>query len=508
MKEKANAAPTERTTKRKRGREKPLSKKQKRKQRKKQEAQRRKQAHWRPTPPMHAAYVEGWINRTSHAIHHFVLGIFSNLRFSLSLRISANYARLLLKMYLVNLVWLFVAFCVWQAPMLLARNAEIVLASPESFLPYQDTVRAQWLPGPAPETDDWLQNNVFRHLGPLRGFSFEEGRPILTLEEPTIHAGALYRVRTAHDLTGLFILFGQLMIGLLAFDILRALGFLLGGRRHNRRLLRPIADITAHAQMLSENELSLRLNVAGAKNELKDLATVFNAMLDRIEAAYNGQKQFVSDASHELRTPIAVIQGYANLLERWAKDDPQVRDEAISAIVNETGNMKELVEKLLFLARHDKQTFKLTLEHFELRELVEETVRETEMITANHSVETGELSSGILYADRNAIKQAVRVFIDNAVKYTPPGGVIRIACERTPGTVTIAVSDNGEGIASADLPNVFDRFYRADAARSGKTNGHGLGLAIARIIVSSHGGKIRVTSQKGVGSTFRIILPN
>jgi signal transduction histidine kinase len=369
-------------------------------------------------------------------------------------------------------------------------------------------VRAEWLPGPAPKTNDWLENNVARYLGPIRGFAFEGWHPILTLEEARVYAGEAYRIRTMHDLAGLCILFGQLMLALLVFDVLRAIGFLVGGRRHNRRLLQPIADITAHAQMLSENDLSLRLNVAGAKNELRDLATVFNAMLDRIEAAYNGQKQFVSDASHELRTPIAVIQGYANLLERWAKDDPHVRDEAIAAIVNETGNMKDLVEKLLFLARHDKKTFKLELEHFELRELIEETVRETEMITANHRVETGELTSCILYADRNAIKQAIRVFIDNAVKYTPPGGSIRIACERTQGTVNISVSDNGGGIASADLPNIFDRLYRADAARSGKTTGHGLGLAIARIIVTSHGGKIRVTSQKGAGSTFRIILPN
>jgi len=511
-----------------------------RKQRKRLAKKQRKQARQRPSkkaemkpaikpalpPPAHNEYefraehhaenVESWINRTSQAIHDFLVRMFSNLRFSLSLRISANYARLLLKMYFANLVWLFVAFCVWQTPMLLARNAEVVRVAQIAiedrkaapYLPYQDSVRVEWLPGPAPLTDDWLQDNVVQYLGPLRGFEFEDWRPMLTLEETVFHAGEPYRVRAMHDLTGLCILFGELMLALLAFDVLRAFGFLVGGRRHNRRLLRPIADITAHAQMLSEHELSLRLNVAGAKNELKDLATVFNAMLDRIEAAYNGQKQFVSDASHELRTPIAVIQGYANLLERWAKDDLHVRDEAISAIVNETGNMKDLVEKLLFLARHDKKTFKLKLEHFELRELVEETVRETEMITANHRVETGELTSCILYADRNAIKQAIRVFIDNAVKYTPPGGAIRIACERTPGTVTISVSDNGEGIASADLPNIFDRLYRADAARSGKTTGHGLGLAIARIIVTSHGGKIRVTSQKGVGSTFRIILPN
>jgi len=508
-------------------REKKLRGKRDRKQRRLDKRQR-KQERRKPSPPApderraeyhaehHAENVEGWINRTSQVIHDLMVRLFSNLRFSLSLRISANYARLLLKMYFTNLLVLFIVFCVWQTPPLLARNAEIVRVAqaaaregrPAAYLPYEDSVLTEWLPGPAPQTDDWIENNITRHFKPIRSFAFEGWRPMLTLEEAVTHAGEPYRVRTVHDLSGVFILFGQLMIALLVFDILRAIGFLVGGRRHNRRLLQPIADITAHAQMLSENDLSLRLNVAGAKNELRDLATVFNAMLDRIEAAYNGQKQFVSDASHELRTPIAVIQGYANLLERWAKDDPHVRDEAIAAIVNETGNMKDLVEKLLFLARHDKKTFKLKLEHFELRELIEETVRETEMITANHRVETGELTSCILYADRNAIKQAIRVFIDNAVKYTPPGGALRIACERTPGTVSISVSDSGEGIASADLPNIFDRLYRADAARSGKTTGHGLGLAIARIIVTSHGGKIRVTSQKGVGSTFRILLPN
>jgi len=524
MKEKAEVARNKPEKGRQRNREKELQKKRERKQQKKREKQWQRQMRRQPQPARAESFetadsvagAESWINRTSQAINGFLVHAFSNLRFSLSLRISVNYARLLLRMFFLNLPLLFVVFCVWQTPMLLARNTEIVRAmqvAAESggsmaYRPYESNVRAEWLTGPAPITDDWLEKNVGRYLGPFQSLTFEGWHPVLTLEEPVFHAGETCRVRTEHDLSGLCALFGQLMIGLLAFDILRAINFMIRGRRVNRRLLQPIADITAHAQMLSENELSLRLNVAGAKNELRDLATVFNAMLDRIEAAYNGQKQFVSDASHELRTPIAVLQGYANLLERWAKDDLRVRDEAISAIVNETSRMKDLVEKLLFLARHDKKTFKLNLEHFELRELVEETVHETEMITANHRVETGSLSSGILYADRNAIKQAVRVFIDNAVKYTPSGGTIQVACERTPGTVTIAVSDNGEGIAAADLRNIFDRFYRADAARTGKTTGHGLGLAIARIIVSSHGGKIRVTSQKGVGSTFCILLPN
>jgi signal transduction histidine kinase len=369
-------------------------------------------------------------------------------------------------------------------------------------------VRVSVIPGGTPLAADWLERRFGRYLGPLQGLTFESWHPILILETPVIRTGEPFRVRAAHDLVGVCRLFAELMAALLVLDMWRAAWFLIRGQRINRRLLQPIAEITAHAQMLSENDLSLRLNVAGAKNELKDLATVFNAMLDRIEAAYNGQKQFVSDASHELRTPIAVIQGYANLLERWGKNDPQVRDESIAAIINETAGMKDLVEKLLFLARHDKTAFKLTLEHFDLRELMEETVRETEMITVNHRVETGALGGGILYADRNAIKQAIRVFIDNAVKYTPTGGVIRLASERVPGAVIITISDTGQGIARADLAKIFDRFYRADAARSSVVGGHGLGLAIARIIVASHGGKIQVRSQKGVGSTFRIVLPN
>lgn len=485
---------------------------------KKQAKKTQKQARRRPAQPAYESG-ESWFNHTSQAINHFFVRGFSNLRFSLGLRISLNYARLLLKMFFSNWLILLIAFCVWQTPMLLARNAEIVrvLQSVEdietlAYRPYQDTVRARWIAGravEAPEEDDvWQVRRLEAYLAPIQELTLEGWHPILALEVPVTREGEPYRLRTEHDLAAQCILFGQLLGALFVFDCWRAAGFLVQGRRINRRVLQPVADITAHAQMLSENELSLRLNVAGAKNELKDLATVFNAMLDRIEAAYNGQKQFVSDASHELRTPIAVIQGYANLLERWGKDDAQVRDESIGAIVNETANMKELVEKLLFLARHDKKTFKLNLEHFELRELMEETVRETEMITANHRVETGELSSGILYADRNAIKQAIRVFMDNAVKYTPPGGTIRIACERRPGTVVIAVSDTGIGISRTELSSVFERFYRADTARNSKTAGHGLGLAIARIIVVSHGGKIQVSSKKGMGSTFRILLPN
>ena len=230
-------------------------------------------------------------------------------------------------------------------------------------------------------------------------------------------------------------------------------------------------------------------------------------MLDRIELAYNGQKQFVSDASHELRTPIAVIQGYADLLDRWGKDNPQVRDEAIAAIRSEAQNMKELVEKLLFLARHDKKTLRLKPERFDARDLVEETLRETELIAGARRVQTGRLDAALVQADRGALKQALRILLDNAVKYTPEGGTITLACEAGPDSAALSVSDTGMGISASELNAIFDRFYRADAARSGETPGHGLGLSILKIIVLSSGGKIRVRSALGKGSTFTILLP-
>jgi len=230
--------------------------------------------------------------------------------------------------------------------------------------------------------------------------------------------------------------------------------------------------------------------------------------LDRLETAYNRQKQFVSDASHELRTPIAVLQGYANLLQRWGKDAPDVRDEAINAILNETESMKELVENLLFLARHDKRTLKLEYQRFPVGDLLREIVKETELIAREHKVVTGAIEDCRLTADRGAIKQALRIFLDNAIKYTPKGGFIYLSCQLSGGRCRVSIRDTGIGIQKDDLQRIFDRFYRADQSRSGQTvGGHGLGLSIARIIVSSHGGRIHVRSRVGQGSTFTISLP-
>ena len=295
-----------------------------------------------------------------------------------------------------------------------------------------------------------------------------------------------------------------------------------------RRSLRPIQELAAaasrlgHADQMSPEELRAlagkldrinathldeRISVNGTQKELQTLAAAINAMLDRINEAYDSQMRFVSDASHELRTPIAVIQGYANLLDRWGKDDPDTRQEAIDAIRQEAASMKELVEQLLFLARGDNDSMHLSPELFDLTEVAAEVYRETEMIDKSHVFE-GKWSLPVpVRADIGLTKQALRILVDNSVKYTPTGGKITLSAGIRAGAAILSVQDEGQGMRAADLPHIFDRFYRTDQSRARQTGGTGLGLSIARWIVERHGGWLEVTSWEGVGTRMTMVLP-
>ena len=306
----------------------------------------------------------------------------------------------------------------------------------------------------------------------------------------------------------LWITWGILMGGLLLCDLFRIIYFFRHDQRLNKRVLAPIRDITSMAETLSESNLSNRINIAGTKNELKDLATVINRMLDRIERSYNSQKQFVSDASHELRTPISVIRGYTDMLKRWGKDDPEILDEGITAISQETESMKDLVESLLFLARHDKKTLMMEMSSFDPTELIREIQKEETMVHTEYHFETARMDPLTISADRNMMKQVLRILCDNAVKYSSPGATVTLSCTSEPGgNCCLSVKDEGQGISQEELPKIFERFYRSDKARQSETGGHGLGLSIARIIVVAHKGKLRVRSKPGCGSVFSIILP-
>lgn len=273
-----------------------------------------------------------------------------------------------------------------------------------------------------------------------------------------------------------------------------------------RGFFQPIKEMTQTVKDISAKNLNIRLNVSGAKDELKELALTFNEMMNRIEDNYNRQKQFVSDASHELRTPIAVIQGYANMLDRWGKDDREVLQESIDAIKNESENMKELIDKLLFLARHDKDTFVLQKEDISLTEILHEIAKETQIIDSSHKISFHIEGEARLYADKNCIKQAIRIFIDNALKFTPPGGEITVTLSSEGDYQAISIKDTGIGMTKEELEHIFDRFYQSEQSRTKVKGGHGLGLAIAKIIILGHQGKIRVRSKVNSGSEFTILL--
>lgn len=295
-----------------------------------------------------------------------------------------------------------------------------------------------------------------------------------------------------------------------------------------RDVLKPISDLAEQAQTLSKEKgplsvqemqalagtldeinaarLDTRIDLDSTQDELKNLAIAINSLLERINESYRLQARFVSDASHELRTPIAAIQGYVNLLDRWGKNDPEALQESIDALKEEAANMKDLVEQLLFLARGDNHTMHIDLERFDLASLAQAIYKETEMINGGHNFEI-EVESVHVVADSGLVKQAGRILVDNAIKYTPAGGKIRIIVKASQGKAWFTVQDSGIGIAPQDIPHIFDRFYRADNSRARATGGTGLGLSIAKWIAERHGGYLEVLSREEIGSRISLVLP-
>ncbi len=262
--------------------------------------------------------------------------------------------------------------------------------------------------------------------------------------------GVTYRIAVS---LGTFMrLFKYALLALFIYEFFALLSRVAKDRRMVRRTLDPITELTRAAQNLNAvtsqldpekmaalagkleginaARLDTRIQVDETQEELKNLARAINSMLDRINESYRAQVRFVSDASHELRTPISVIQGYANLLDRWGKNDEKTLQESINAIKDEAANMKDLIEQLLFLARGDNNTIMLQAETFNLADLAREVFAETKMIDATHVFEVRAADAWVS-ADRALVKQAARILVDNAVKYTDPGGQIILSTVST-----------------------------------------------------------------------------
>jgi signal transduction histidine kinase len=273
------------------------------------------------------------------------------------------------------------------------------------------------------------------------------------------------------------------------------------------RVLRPIGRITSVARDIQVTDLSRRIELPGPDDELKQLADTFDAMLARLDAAFAAQRQFIADASHELRNPLAIIRTNVDVALADPNADPDDLRQTIEVVRRASDRMARLVDDLLALARRQEPI----LEH----ELVDLGVAVTEAsddfvvpaaargIVLDRAIAPGVTVTG----DRDALKRVVANLLENAVRLAPEGSRIRLATGSEGDRAWIAVADEGPGIAAEDQPHVFDRFWRADRARARADGGTGLGLAIVRQIVESHGGQVRLQSKVGVGSSFVIWLP-
>jgi len=273
------------------------------------------------------------------------------------------------------------------------------------------------------------------------------------------------------------------------------------------RVLAPVGRITSVARDIQATDMSRRIQLPGPEDELKQLADTFDAMLARLDAAFDAQRQFVADASHELRNPLAIIRTNVDVALADPDASPDDLRQAIAVVKRAGDRMTLLVDDLLALARRQEPT--LEHEPVDLGAAVAEASddfmvpAETRDIVLDRAIAPGVVVTG----DREALKRVVANLLDNAVRLAPAGSRIRLATGSEDNRAWIAVADEGPGIAPDDQAHVFDRFWRADKARSRSDGGTGLGLAIVRQLVESHGGEVRLHSKVGVGSSFVVWLP-
>jgi heavy metal sensor kinase len=280
-----------------------------------------------------------------------------------------------------------------------------------------------------------------------------------------------------------------------------------GGWFLSRRVVRPIGVMSATAQALSATHLSGRIEVDRVPSELGLLAQVLNAAFARLESAFLQQARFTADASHELRTPLSVIHSHAELALSRERSNDEYR-HTLATCLKASTRMRSLVESLLLLARADAGGLELTRQSFDLGKVARECVALLTPLAQQGGIDLqAALGTVEVTGDPSRIGQVITNLVTNAIRYNHAGGMVRISTEWANGAAVLTVADTGMGIAPEDQPRVFERFFRADKARSRKAGGSGLGLAICKSIIDAHAGSIAFSSLQGQGTTFVVRLP-
>jgi two-component system, OmpR family, sensor kinase len=283
-------------------------------------------------------------------------------------------------------------------------------------------------------------------------------------------------------------------VSLAVLMIASALAWVIAGR-----VLDPLRTLRTTAQAITETDLTQRIDVHG-DDEIAELGRTFNAMLDRLESAFASQRAFVSDAGHELRTPITIVRGHLELLG----DDPLEREETMALVTDELDRMARFVEDLLLLAKAEQGDF-LHLAPLDLDVLTDELYNKAKAL-ADRDWKLSGSGTGRLTADRQRLTQAVMQLAQNAAQHTRDGDRISLGSAISNGSAMLWVADSGPGIPSDEREDIFERFHRGGDGRR-RSDGAGLGLSIVRAIAEAHGGRVELDSREGAGSTFTLIVP-
>jgi heavy metal sensor kinase len=347
----------------------------------------------------------------------------------------------------------------------------------------------------------------FAQLRPWRAWI--NGKSYLFLRQNMEVAGTPYDVTLAVE-TGDFdrtLTHGSILIFATAPLFLAIAAF--GGYWMSRRALDPVDQMTQAARSIGAQDLAKRLAVPPTRDELARLAETLNAMLARLESTFRKITQFTADASHELRTPVAVMRTSAEITLRKSRGEAEYR-EALTQILHETDRLSQLIENLLSLARADSGAASMKMERTDANALLAEACEKSRLLADQKGValsRNGAADPVWMQADPDSIERLFFILLDNAVKYTPSGGQVDVKLGSDNGFAVVEIRDSGIGISAEDMPHIFDRFYRADRARTREHGGAGLGLAIGKWIAEAHGGEIRAQSAPTKGSLFQVRIP-
>ncbi|MBR1640155.1 MAG: HAMP domain-containing protein [Treponema sp.] len=364
-----------------------------------------------------------------------------------------------------------------------------VLATNDPFLPL------------LPDT----KGKAVRHLE--KDFFFDGNLDVIYLAQTHLHAGKSFVIAVAvnMDNNSWKSVFSKLPAAILFMAIPVLILSFLFSFFIARRTIKPVMKITKAAQSMTTEDLDALLPLTGKNDEIDELSRTFNELFIRIKADFERERQFSSDVSHELNTPLTVITGQTNLLLRWGKDNPQQLEKSLNSIKNESKSMHAIIENLLHISRIESGRIKPQFSAVKLDELFARIETEARALTPEINITCS--GAGIeVFSDSEMLHQIITVFVSNSIKFAGEKSSISLYAEKKENRVYIEEYDDGPGISEEDLPHVFERFYRADQAHTRKAGGSGLGLSIAKTLSSALGYEILADNVNPHGAKFTIII--